>query len=77
LNGEPGELAACPGSTGAELVAQLKPAVVPGWPVVGFCIAPATPAGTTDAVPMNTARQSKRRNAITEGTSYSAMAIDT
>jgi hypothetical protein len=36
LKAEPGAVAAFPGSAIADGVAQLKPAVVPGWPVVGL-----------------------------------------
>src|SRR6185312_15683448 len=49
LNAEPGALPALPGSVGAVAVAQLNPCVVPGCPVVGFCMAPAIPAGASAA----------------------------
>src|SRR5579863_9408606 len=67
LNAAPGALLAWPGSTGAVLVPQLNPAVVPGCPVVGLCCATAAPAGTITTPVHRAARKRARRMAITWG----------
>jgi hypothetical protein len=65
LKADPGALLALPGSTGAEVVPQLNPAVVPGWPVVGFCCAVAVAAGTTRAAIERAVRKRTRLIAVT------------
>jgi hypothetical protein len=64
LKAEPGELDAFPGSTGALLVRQLKPAVVPGWPVVGVWMAPAIPAGASPAAVVSAVIARARRTFV-------------
>ena len=61
MKAEPGALAAFPGSVGADPVAQLNPAVVPGWPVVGFWRAAAMPVGTATVPNISETTQTTRR----------------
>jgi hypothetical protein len=73
LNGEPGELDACPGSTRPVAVPQLTlgVALVPGWPVVGFCCAEAMPVGTVATPRASVTTQNKRRPFFMTGSSRS------